>query len=394
MMAGTPDLRHDRLRVVIDARAIGPHFPGIGRATLGLLRGLHVIKHGTEIVVVFRPEQRDLVTATGIDDDPRFHLVPVASSPQSLSQQWRLPASARRMHARAWHATYYFRPFFGLPPTIVTIFDLIGPASLHTPSRSQNARSRVEHAIWKLAMRLSVRSAACIITSSEATRYELEAAYPSTASKIVVIPLAADEHFRPASAEQIGRVRQQYALPERYVLYHGSNKPHKNILGLLDAWTTVLATNGVDDDTGLVLSGRESPRLPSARNRARELGIGDRIRFLPDLPDEDLPALLSGSLCFVFPSLQEGFGLPPLEAMACGAPVLVANRSSLPEVVGDAGMMVEPEPAALADGMRRLLADNDLRAMLRQRGLARAARFSWSRTAAETLAVYHQVARA
>jgi alpha-1,3-rhamnosyl/mannosyltransferase len=242
-------------------------------------------------------------------------------------------------------------------------------------------------------MQLSLQSAKQIITSSEATRRALKAAYQLAENKIRVIPLAADDLFRPPSAEQIARVRRHYALPERYLLYLGSNKPHKNLLGLLDAWASVLATGLIEESMCLVLAGRESPRFASTRNRVRALGIESRVRFLPDLPDEELPSLLGGAECFVFPSLQEGFGLPPLEAMACGTPVIVANRSSLPEVVGDAGLLVEPDPAGLADGIRRLLADGVLRRELRERGIRRAGEFSWRRTAAETLRVYQQAAR-
>jgi glycosyltransferase involved in cell wall biosynthesis len=121
--------------------------------------------------------------------------------------------------------------------------------------------------------------------------------------------------------------------------------------------------------------------------------MASTVRFLPDVADDDLPALLSGALCFVFPSLHEGFGLPPLEAMACGTPVIASNRTSLPEVVGDAGLLVDPEPEALAAAIGLLIGDAGLRLALRERGLERAAAFSWTRTATETLPVYREVAR-
>jgi glycosyltransferase involved in cell wall biosynthesis len=142
----------------------------------------------------------------------------------------------------------------------------------------------------------------------------------------------------------------------------------------------------------LIIAGRQDPRYDSARVLSARLGLGEHVRFLPDVSDADLPVLLGGAECFVFPSRYEGFGLPPLEAMACGTAVVVSNRSSLPEVVDDAGLLVDPEPQPLADGIQRLLADPALRQELRGRGLERAARFSWATTATATLGVYQQAA--
>ena len=141
----------------------------------------------------------------------------------------------------------------------------------------------------------------------------------------------------------------------------------------------------------LVIAGQWDPRYPQARAAAERLGLGDAVRFLPGVPEADLPALYSGAEIFAFPSRYEGFGLPPLEALACGAPVLCCDTSSLPEVVGAAALRVAPTPDALAAGLARLLADHALRAELRAVGPRRAALFSWQSTAEATLAVYDNV---
>jgi alpha-1,3-rhamnosyl/mannosyltransferase len=176
------------------------------------------------------------------------------------------------------------------------------------------------------------------------------------------------------------------------VLYVGSNKPHKNLASLVQAWGGLARDQLAGADLRLIIAGREDPRYTSARVLAGQLRLDASVRFMPDVPDADLPALLGGAECFVFPSYQEGFGLPPLEAMACGTPVVASNRSSLPEVIGDAGLLVEPEPDSLAVAIRHMLQDEELRAHLRARGLARAGQFSWKRTAAATLEVYKQLA--
>jgi glycosyltransferase involved in cell wall biosynthesis len=138
----------------------------------------------------------------------------------------------------------------------------------------------------------------------------------------------------------------------------------------------------------LVIAGKRGWLTESIERRAAELGVAERVRFTGYVADEDLPALLSGALAFVLPSLYEGFGMPVLEAMACGAPVLASNTSSLPEIAGDAALLVDPtDTAALADGLARLAANAELRDELRARGLARAAAFTWDRCAEETLAV-------
>jgi glycosyltransferase involved in cell wall biosynthesis len=245
-------------------------------------------------------------------------------------------------------------------------------------------------------MRLSLRTATHVITASEAARCDLQTTFGVPRAKLTAIPLGVDDRFRPQPEPAVESLRQRYSLPTPYVLYLGSNKPHKNIGALIDAWASLVRNRSVPvsgDPACLVIAGHADPRYTLARKRALEHGVASTVRFLPDIADDDLPALLSGALCFVFPSLHEGFGLPPLEAMACGTPVIASNRTSLPEVVGEAGLLVDPEPAALAAAIARLVVDSDLRSTLHRRGLERAAGFSWERTATETLQVYRQVAR-
>jgi alpha-1,3-rhamnosyl/mannosyltransferase len=188
--------------------------------------------------------------------------------------------------------------------------------------------------------------------------------------------------------DKISAVRVRYGLSARYVLCLSSNKPHKNLPALVQAWG-LLAHADQARGTQLVIAGHWDARYPEVQNVAVRLGIDAGVRFLPNVAEHDLPALYSGATLFAYPSRYEGFGLPPLEAMACGVPVVCGDASSLPEVVGIAARRVDVcDPMALALGIGQVLKDGDLRAHLAAAGREQAARFSWQRTAARTLRVY------
>ncbi len=364
------------LNIILDGRATTTHFPGVARATLGLLDGLSAIEqpHHIAVLAASGAPPAGLPAFAG----RRLRRIDAGSPALGVSQIWRLPALAARRGAELWHAPYYVRPLWGVPPAVVTVYDIIGrvvPGALTLRARFG----------FEALMRLSLRSAAMVISSSAATSADLAAAYGVPASRMRVIPLAAGPEFRPRSSAEVAAVRQRYGLPGRYVIYVGSNKPHKNLPALLRAFARV------DGDAALVIAGRWDPRYPESRDVAGTLGLADRVRWLPDVDDAVLPALLTGALAFVFPSRYEGFGLPPLEAMQCGTPVIAAATSSLPEVVGDAGLLVPPSAAALAQALQRLLDDAALRERLADAGLRRAAQFSWTETARRVVQVYEEV---
>jgi alpha-1,3-rhamnosyl/mannosyltransferase len=190
----------------------------------------------------------------------------------------------------------------------------------------------------------------------------------------------------------IETVREIYGIPERYLLYLGSNKPHKNLERLIRAWERVVE-DGTASGTQLIIAGHYDPLYPEARQMVAERRLTDSVTFIANVAEHDLPALYSGALAFVFPSYYEGFGLPPLEAMACGTPVLCAYASSLPEVVGNAALTFDPYNfIEQAEELRRILHNSALRRTLRAQGLRRAAQFSWQRTARSTLDVYERFA--
>lgn len=263
--------------------------------------------------------------------------------------------------------------------SVVTIHDL---GYLAFPE-AHTARRRIE---LHLTTRWSLRAARRVIAISQATKDDLVRHYGADPARIRVVHHGLSAGFRPAEPERIAEAQARYGIDQPYLLYVGTIQPRKNLARLIEGFAAAGA--GVGPRTLLVIAGRRGWLSAPIERRAAELGVEDRVRFVGYVPDDDLPALLSGALAFVFPSLYEGFGMPVLEAMACGAPVLASRSSALPEVAGDAALLVDPlDPAAIAAGLARLASDADLRADLRARGLARAAAFTWERCAAETLGV-------
>jgi alpha-1,3-rhamnosyl/mannosyltransferase len=284
----------------------------------------------------------------------------------------------RQIHADVYHSPYYLMPYVLPCPTVVTLYDLI-------PLRVPGAHPAFFRLVYRGLHHLAAAAACHVLAISGATAADL-VRMGLPAHKVTAIPLGVGSEFHPCSPDKISAVRNRYHLPDSFVLHVGTNKPHKNLPRLIKAWALVGRA------LPLVVAGREDPRYPLARDLARAFGAP--VLPIGRVSDEDLPALYSAASLFAFPSLYEGFGLPVLEAMACGTPVVCSNVSSLPEVAGDAALLVDPnaiEP--MAEAMRRVLDESDLQEELRARGLAQAATFSWDRTAAETHKVYEQCGR-
>jgi glycosyltransferase involved in cell wall biosynthesis len=231
-----------------------------------------------------------------------------------------------------------------------------------------------------------------VITISHHVKQEMVERLGVDPARIDVTYLAADEHFRPAAAEVVERVLQSRGLPARYILTVGTVEPRKNLATLLTAYARL--PQDIRESHPLVIVGMrgwvgDSSHYGEVAALAERLGLAEKVIFAGYLPDDELPAVYSGAAAFVFPSLYEGFGLPPLEAMACGTPVVSSNAASLPEVVGEAAVLFDPQSAeALTAALERLLThEADANALI-ARGLDQARRFSWERCARETLASY------
>ena len=323
-----------------------------------------------------------------------YHVHPVptfAASKRNMSkvvwEQFTAPSAARKEGVDIFHVPYFAPPLFPRTATVVTIPDVI---PLHLPAYRPDNKVK---AYMNLVSR-AARYAKLVITVSQHARQDIIDTLQLPAERVRVIYEAAGKEYQPVTDnERLAAVCKSYGLKERYILYLGGLDQRKNVPQLVHAFASVHRLVG-DPDLQLLIAGnpdkQKGPLFPDPRPVAADLGMSGQIiyRFIEE---EDKSALYSGASLFVFPSLYEGFGLTPLEAMSCGAPVVCSNRTSLPEVVGDAAITVDPDDTqALVEAMRRVLTDDALQADLRARSIQRATLFSWQKTATETLAVYEE----
>ncbi|HEY6867860.1 MAG TPA: glycosyltransferase family 1 protein, partial [Candidatus Eisenbacteria bacterium] len=282
------------------------------------------------------------------------------------------------------HATDVVVPFTGRIPAVVTVHDLsfLRAPDHHTPLNRAALRAIAPRAI---------RHARLVLADSHATARDLEACYGLPADRIrVVYPGCALERFRPCPGEDAGPVLARYGIERPYLLFVGTLEPRKNLSGLIDAFE-LLAQGGLDHR--LVLAGRPGWGFAAIESRLAAQRSGHRVIRTGRVAEDDLPALYRAADAFVYPSHYEGFGLPVLEAMACGTPVVTSDRSSLPEVVGEAGLMVDPgDVEALARAIAEVLGSGAVRERLRTEGPRRAAAFTWRRAAEQVAAAYAEVA--
>lgn len=297
-------------------------------------------------------------------------------------EQVETPRVLRGLRADLYHGLGFVAPARAPCPTVVTVFDL----SFITQPKAHKPLNRI-YLAW--FTRWSCRRAARIIAISEWTKRDVVRHFDIAPEKVVAIPLGVDHDlFKPQPPEVIAAFKARHGIGDRAIFYLGSLEPRKNLPRLIEA-AAIVGSEPCTADLQLFVGGSPAWKYDEVFARIRQLGLEDRVRLIGRVSDADLPKWYGACAVMAYPSLYEGFGLPPLEAMACGAPVVTSNVTSLPEVIGDAGITVDPTDAgALADALRRVLSDAELRAELRAKGLARAAQFTWQRTAAQTLAVY------
>jgi glycosyltransferase involved in cell wall biosynthesis len=287
------------------------------------------------------------------------------------------------------HVPYFAPPLFSSTPTVVTIHDLI---PLILPGYKGSLLVR----LYTRLVSIAAKRAQAIITDSRSSQRDILRLLKIPPGRVHIIPLAADERFKPGvGTAELDQARRKYSLPQEFILYLGGFDQRKNMKTLFKALRGLKERLG--DRCPLVIAGtlpnKDTPFFPHPRRLAEEAGVTDAVHFIGWVPEEEKPALYSLATLFLYPSLYEGFGLPPLEAMSCGTPVIASNAASLPEVVGDGGVLVDPrDPEAWAEAMVALLTSPRRQEDLSAKAVEQAKKFSWRKTARETLEVYKRVA--
>lgn len=366
----------DPMKVVVDARTASPHFPGIGRYTSNLIRALASYQDFISVQTLRGPGPLSYPIGP---DQPE---ISVRASVFSLHQQWEIPRFLGKQNASLYHSPYYLMPYHLNIPIVFTCHDLI-------PIIFPQYFGNFQRVIYRVAHLIAARVSSRIIAVSESTKSDLTRYLSVDEQKISAIPLAADDIFQPQSSSTIEAIRNTYGLPRLYCLYVGTNKPHKNLLGLLKAWQILHNSKSLEGHS-LIIVGPWDSRYPEARKFTADTYL-ESVKFVGEVEEKHLPAIYSGATTFIQPSLYEGFGLPVIEAMACGAAVTCSNTSSLPEVAGDGANYFNPkDPKHMATALGDLIGNTNKLNTLREKSIHQASRFSWNKTALSTIEAYRR----
>jgi glycosyltransferase involved in cell wall biosynthesis len=375
------------LHIAIDARRVRDF--GIGTYIRSLVHALGAVDSSTKYTLITGPDEAR--TLAGLPDN--FHSAIYSRKDSDPIDNLAFPIFLRGLSPDLVHIPLNRVPLMMIKPYVVTVHDM---ASLLYPEEESEFKKQC----WRYRFRRGLERAAQVMAVSDATKRAVENILGIPANRIRKVYNAPDPGFLSAgqlvNPDERQRILERYQITYPYILYAGNIRRHKNVPRLVEAFAVVrgqLASHPVYKDLRLVIIGDTISQYPAVRQAVIKSRIEQMVRFLGFVPFDTLRCFYEAAAAFVFPSRYEGFGLPPLEAMACGTPVVTSNVSSLPEVVGDAAVQVNPENVFdIARGIRDVLLDQELRLDLIRRGREQASRFSWERTAREVLDIYREAA--
>lgn len=369
------------MRIAIDATSLPPTPLGAANYIVSLTTALADLHPAERILVLVQPQH-----ASRFSDHEQLEIVGVSRAGPLRRVIWEqtvLPLVCRRLKVDLLHSPHYSRPLLLPCRSVVTVHDL-------TFFLLPEVHLAYKRLFFRAMTRVAARRAQALIVPSQSTCTDLRRITRVAESRVHMVPYGIGPSFRPVRDPDRRRaIAERYGLPNEFLLYVGNLEPRKNLPRLLEAYARLPARQVVPP---LVMAGTRGWKDSLLRKTMERLNLGRRVVTPGYIPQEDLPTVYSMATALVYPSLYEGFGLPVLEAMACGTPVITSNVSSMPEVAGDAALLVSPEDTeTLAGALERMLGEPDLRAELSQRGLVRAREFTWRRAAESTLAVYRSV---
>jgi len=374
------------MRIAIDARMVAEPLSGPGRYAINIVRSLAALDQENQYLILQNRRLHKRITTA-----KNFRTIWVSYPPLSLRGVFLLQSLLKREKIDIFHSLYFLAPVGPKFLRLITLHDL---AALRFPNFFQGRGFFVRiyaKAFTRVFIPVSAIYAKKIITVSRTAKEDIIQWKPELEKKIKVIYEAVDPIFKnTADSNAIQNARDKFKLNRKVILYIGNTRPYKNLPRLIHAYS--LLCKGNDSCYQLVIGVSDSRNMPLLRKLSKRYGLLKSTVFINNLTDEEIVALMNLAEIFVFPSLTESFGLPPLEAMACGTPVVASKAGSLPEVLGDAALIVNPEnEEEIARGIKQVLTDKRLREGLIKKGLERVKLFSWEKTAQETLEVYKAV---
>jgi glycosyltransferase involved in cell wall biosynthesis len=372
------------MRIVIDGRMILPQMNGIGRYLISLSRALRDLGDDTEFELWLQDDLSiDHPARKLASENFQVRVLPVKH--MSLSGQCHIPFEAARSHADLLHFPHFDLPWATPGRVVATIHGLKFAYPEYFP-QFDDAKRLAMHMMMAFTCRRSQR----VICVSKYVAQDLHTQLGAPSHNLRVIPHGVDDRFfQPAPSEVVEEVRQRYQLDKPFILYVGDRLPHKNIVGLLKAFA--LFKRMTPQPYQLVIAGQQFPHYSEPEKIIKQYGLTDTVTFLDYVGQIDLPLLYQAAEVFVLLSYYEGFGLPILEAMASGTPVVAANCTALPEVVGDAGLLAEPDnPDQAADALRQVIKGGAKREQMVALGNEHARQFTWERCAQKTMEIYRE----
>ncbi len=375
------------MRIGIDARVIRK-YPGMGRVCYNLIKEIALIDERNEYVIFGKHPSLNFLEGRG-----NFRSVDIDFPVLSARTLFWLQRIIKRESVELFYSPFQATTISPPCPMVITVHDMM---DLFYPDAFTHHPFYVNYALrtyFRFVIPKSIRNAAMITSVSESTKRDILEYFHVPEDRVEVIHNGVEDKFLPIRDEQIlTMVKEKYNLPDRFVLYLGSTKPYKNLDGTLEAFSKLKEQYiNPDNHIYLVIGGLKHFSSFDLERKARELGIEDDFFNIGYISEDDLPSVYSLAEVFLFPSIWEGFGLPALEAMACGTPVVTSNTSSLPEVVGEAGIMVDPKnTTSIAEALYRILNDKTLRDELSEKGIQQARKFSWRTAAVKLLETFKE----
>jgi len=362
------------VKILFDARMLNT--TGIGTYTRNILQEFDKSLEDIEVHAVMNKRQ-----IHGLKLGSRVRIIPMPFEVPvySLTEQVVLPYCSNKIKPDLIHFPNFNTSFLGKFPSVVTIHDMI---YYLFPQACPSLPAQV---YAKIMLRHSVNRSRMIVTDSLFSKNDIVTHFDINPDKVRVIPVGVNSNYMPV--KELGYLYKKYNLPKKFILYLGNHETRKNIVGLLEAYNA----SRCKGDYFLVIGGKRDRRRREISKTIKNLSLENRVVFTGFVDIKDMPALYSAASLFVFPSFYEGFGLPPLEAMACGTAVICSNRTSLPEAVGDAAVTIDPDNTdAIAEAMDNVLSDDSLKADLINKGFAHIKKFTWKDTVSGLIEIYKE----